>query len=300
MTIESIISDSLLIKPQSINSPGAWLGHIPFLSWILAAIKPHKYVELGTHTGNSYLAACQAVEENGLFTQCFAIDTWQGDEHAGEYGDEIYNTLAKYHDARYHGFSSLMRMTFDDGLSYFTDGSIDLLHIDGLHTYDAVKHDFDTWLPKLSECGVVLFHDISVHERGFGVWALWEELREIYPNIAFSHSYGLGVLFVGKNVPESLSELQSFWDSGGDTLIKRLFETLGNNISQQLEIAELRQAEHDSGVHLQNLNALIAERDRQLKERDCQLEALYNSTSWKVTRPLRTISHQLKRVRNAL
>src|SRR5690606_29004763 len=102
------------------------------------------------HTGNSYLAMCQSVVESNLDTRCYAVDTWQGDEHAAHYGEEIFVDLCGHHHPRYASFSNLLRMTFDDALTYFPDGSIDLLHIDGLHTYDAVKHDFDTWFPKLA------------------------------------------------------------------------------------------------------------------------------------------------------
>lgn len=37
--------------------------------------------------------------------------------------------------------------------------SIDLAFIDGCHSYDGIKNDFDAIYPQLSECGVIVFHD---------------------------------------------------------------------------------------------------------------------------------------------
>ena len=96
-------------------------------------------------------------------------------------------------------------MDFDNALSMFEDSSIDLLHIDGYHTYEAVKHDFTSWYPKLSENSIVLFHDIEVRKGDFGVYRLWEELSEL-PHFEFSHSNGLGILFP-TGVPDLFQEV---------------------------------------------------------------------------------------------
>ena len=129
-------------------SVSAWAGHVPFAHWIVRATAPRVLVELGTHWGVSYSAFCEAVVRDGLDTRCFAVDTWQGDEQAEFYGEEVYADLRQFHDARYGAFSRLLRCTFDEALPHLPDSSIDLLHIDGLHTYDAVRHDYESWLPE--------------------------------------------------------------------------------------------------------------------------------------------------------
>lgn len=225
------LNASMSLRPAH-APPSAWTGHVPFALWVAEETRPQVLVELGTHHGASYLAFCQAVRHNGLPTRCHAVDTWQGDEHSGMYGEEVYATLRRSHDAHYASFSSLMRMTFDDALDYFADGSVDLLHIDGLHTYEAVRHDYETWLPKLSARAVVLFHDTMVRERDFGVWKLWAELSARHPAFEFTHAHGLGVLLVGEHPPTSLRALCALGEREAGH-VRCLFEALGERVSQR-------------------------------------------------------------------
>jgi hypothetical protein len=174
----------------------AWTGHIPFIFALFRLMRPRNYVELGVHNGASLIAAATAARAYQIPMRLWGVDAWTGDEHAGFYeGERIYRELKSFCDAQFRNVE-LVRSFFDDANARFADSSIDVLHIDGLHTYDAVKHDFETWLPKMSSCGVVLFHDTTVRERGFGVFRLWAELEKRFATIQFFHSFGLGVLLL--------------------------------------------------------------------------------------------------------
>lgn len=184
----------------------AWLEHTPFAAWLIPRFKPNLMVELGTHRAVSYMAFCQANAKLDVPGKYCAVDTWEGDEHAGIYSDAVFHGVEKLND-QYREFSTLLRCSFMEASSHFQEASIDLLHIDGLHTYEAVSEDFYTWLPKMSDRGIILFHDIEVKERNFGVWKLWDEVTPKFRHFAFSHGHGLGILAVGHEIPETLKEL---------------------------------------------------------------------------------------------
>lgn len=232
----------------------AWAGHIPFAMFLISATRPRTLVELGAYRGVSYCAFCQAVKSLKLDTKCYAVDTWQGDEHAGSLEEGVLAKLRAHHDPLYADFSRLVQSTFDDALAHFSDRSIDLLHIDGFHTYDAVKHDFETWLPKMSERAVVLFHDTNVRERDFGVWRFWSELRKDYPSFEFPHSHGLGVLAVGKDFPTDLQALFTADETQAVT-IRQFFHTLGD----RLEAVDSRRRQIDYIAALQTYERVVKE-----------------------------------------
>ena len=145
--------------------------------------------------GESYFAFCQALVEQGVRCQTFAVDTWRGDQHTGAYDDSVYRVVHAHNEQLYNSFSRLLRMSFDEAVSEFAEEGIDLLHIDGAHTYEAVRHDFETWWPKIRPGGVVLLHDSGERQADFGVWRLLDDLRaNRLPIGEFTHSHGLGVV----------------------------------------------------------------------------------------------------------
>ena len=175
----------------------AWVGHTPFAYWLVAALKPKILVELGTHGGGSYFSFCQSVIDNKLDTKTYAIDTWMGEKQAGFYSESLFKKVMDFNIEHFDNFSTLMKMTFDEALNEFDDNSVDLLHIDGFHSYEAVSNDFRTWYPKLSKEAIVLFHDTHEIKPGFGVHQFWDELKKEHREqcFEFKHSHGLGMCF---------------------------------------------------------------------------------------------------------
>ena len=55
---------------------------------------------------------------------------------------------------------------------------IDVLFIDGDHTYQGVRADYELYSPLIRPGGIVAFHDICVHpgRADVGVYLLWQQL----------------------------------------------------------------------------------------------------------------------------
>lgn len=277
LALEELAAHPVVLRlPERLTDVPSWHPHIPFAFWCVDALRPRLFVELGTHKGDSYAAFCQAVTMVGADTLCYAVDTWAGDHQAGLYGDEVFKELVAYHGPRFDRFSNLIRGTFDEALPYFSDGSVDLLHIDGLHTYEAVRHDFETWLPKLSGRGVVLFHDTNVRERDFGVWKLWEELSARYPSFHFSHGHGLGVLAVGPEAPAAIRRLTDAPKAEQAGVVK-LFHRLGRGLLAEGRFALLArnidEAEARRVAEVGARDAAIAHLHGEIGARDAALAA---------------------------
>ena len=228
-TLDAFTRPACLARPSRRSGLSAWVEHIPFAMNLVAVLRPATLVELGTHGGDSYCAFCQAVDAEGLATRCYAVDTWTGDPQSGAYGPEVLADLRAHHDPLYGGFSRLLQGTFDAAREHFSDGSINLLHLDGLHTLEAVESDLRGWLPRISETGVVLMHDINVRERDFGVWRAWEALKQGHPHFEFLHGHGLGIV-APNTVAASLGPLLSAGPEDA-AIIRQFFFELGQRMA---------------------------------------------------------------------
>jgi GR25 family glycosyltransferase involved in LPS biosynthesis len=182
----------------------AWLGHLEFSMWLVNLINPKIIVELGVDYAHSTFALASETNENCIL---YAIDSFEGDNHAGI--RKTYNIVLDTYN-----YLLSKKLLLNDNvkflIGYFDDinknfnETIDILHIDGLHTYEAVKNDFYTWFPKTSDNAVVLFHDTISFPDDVGKF--FNELKYYKTNIL--HSAGLGILSKNKNI---IDEINNKW-----------------------------------------------------------------------------------------
>ena len=211
-----------------------WAGHRAFAYDYVRNERPSCIVELGSYYGCSAFAFLQAMKDGGITGSFYAVDTWEGDSFTkNDYREDIYGQYKEIQDTCFSDWdfsfekdssdkelqkgdtvsdkgAHMLRMTFDEAVRLFEDDSIDLLHIDGSHLYEDVKHDFLTWKNKVKKDGVIFFHDISDEEvfgEVMGSHVFWKELVSQYPlTLEFPFSLGLGVLCFDEKKYQKLRE----------------------------------------------------------------------------------------------
>jgi len=179
------------------------LGDSAYLLYGLTrALKPKVAVEIGSARGKSACYVAQALKENGL-GKLFAIDphtrtNWNDEDSVDTLGEMRRNLKALKLDKRVE----IIRETSERAAARWML-PIDLLFIDGDHSYDGVKRDWELFSPYVSRFGLVIFHDTmwelkpdSQYSRSdMGVPAFVDELRlRGFPVTTFERDFGVSIV----------------------------------------------------------------------------------------------------------
>jgi predicted O-methyltransferase YrrM len=126
--------------------------------------RPRTVVEIGTHNGGTLYAWCQCAAKDALIV---SIDL-PGGPFGGGYTNGSIPVLKAF--ARPHQTvvllqaDSHLQSTLAKLLAILVDhdrDGIDFLFIDGDHTYDGVRADFEDYAPAVSAGGLIALHDIA-------------------------------------------------------------------------------------------------------------------------------------------
>jgi predicted O-methyltransferase YrrM len=179
------------------------LGDSAYILYGLArALKPNVAVEIGSARGKSACYVGTALKQNGG-GRLFAIDphtrTDWNDEDSVDTLQEMRGNIRKF------GIEKQVEIIRDvsERAAMRWMLPIDMLFIDGDHSYEGVKRDWELFSPHIVPFGVVVFHDTmwdlapdSPYSRSdMGVPAFVEELRLAgYPVMTLNRDFGVSLV----------------------------------------------------------------------------------------------------------
>lgn len=194
------------IKPlheDPIKSIGSGLRYGGYLLYGIArAMRPQTCVEIGSARGLSACLIGKALKENG-FGKLYAIDphvqtNWNDTNSIDTFGVMQAN-LARFGVQNY---VEIIR-EFSTKVAPDWDKPIDLLFIDGDHSYEGVKSDWEGFSRHIKPFGLVIFHDTTWDYHSdhpsfrpdLGVHKFLDELRrQGYPIVTIDQYCGLSIV----------------------------------------------------------------------------------------------------------
>jgi predicted O-methyltransferase YrrM len=136
---------------------------------LMRAQPPQTVVEIGSYLGRSTVFFGLALQEVNPHGRVVAIDPHTGDRQQLE--GLSTDRLATFDLFRQHcraaGVQDLVQAHVASSLEVAAGwhGRIDLLYVDGWHSYEAVVADGEAWLPHLAPDGVVVFDDYGAYDE---------------------------------------------------------------------------------------------------------------------------------------
>jgi predicted O-methyltransferase YrrM len=180
----------------------AWL-----LYGLTKTLKPEVCVEIGSARGKSACFVGMALKENER-GKLYAIDPHDTTDWNDPASVDSYPIMkANLEKVGVQNYVEIVRAYSQDAARRW-DKPIDILFIDGDHSYEGVKRDWELFLPFVRPFGVVLFHDAvwplipgwqDTGGRTLGVPQLLDELRaEGYPVLTLDRDFGVSLVQVSK------------------------------------------------------------------------------------------------------
>lgn len=126
-------------------------------------------VEIGVYCGRSSSVLLQAAQASGALVELIDPWVWMGDDAKALFYKTVLRDFARTTRFNVHEMSS------QDAAERLSISAIGLLHIDGDHQEDGVRHDCENWLPRLKSGGVACFHDYA--RKGA------DGVEEVFPGI---------------------------------------------------------------------------------------------------------------------
>lgn len=167
-------------------------------------INPQRVLEIGTARGGTLYLWTQAAAEDATLV---SVDLPQGD-FGGAYPKSrvpFYQSFARQHQRlTLLRTDSHLQGTLEQVRDLFHGEPIDFAFIDGDHTYEGVKKDFEMYGPMVRKGGLIAFHDILPRPDmpEIQVDRFWNELKLKYNTVDFvgssdtGRAIGIGVLKV--------------------------------------------------------------------------------------------------------
>ena len=165
---------------------------------IFKNLQPKVILEIGTANGGTLFCFCKLAPEDATI---ISIDLPGGPFGGGypEWKIPIYQAFAKPGQKLYLlREDSHKQETLEKLKQILNDKQIDFLFIDGDHTYQGVKQDFEMYSPLVKEGGVIAFHDISdiVETDVVKVPKFWKEIKHYFNHQEIKQGgYGIGIIF---------------------------------------------------------------------------------------------------------
>ena len=100
------LGEELYWEPMRAVPPGPWAGHIALAFWLAKVVRPATVVELGTHSGNSFFAFCQAVAALELPGSASRSTPGEGTSTRGGTARRCSRRSSSFNDMHFAGFST--------------------------------------------------------------------------------------------------------------------------------------------------------------------------------------------------